>query len=74
MRILWTDSCHFKQDEWIFDNESRFFENKNSYSSHNEKMRWDNDTKDDSGQARMILRMVLLSGLSMRVEMEMIRG
>ena len=32
-----------------------------------EKMRWDNDTKDDSGQARIILRMVLLSGLNMRV-------
>jgi len=40
---------HFKHAEWIFDNESRFFENKNSCSSHNEKMRWDNDTKDNSG-------------------------
>ena len=39
---------HFKQAEWIFDNESVFCENKNSCSNHNEKMRWDNDTKDNS--------------------------
>ena len=43
------DSCNFNQDEWIFDNESRLFENKNSCSRHNEKMRWENDTKYNSG-------------------------
>ena len=44
-----SDSCHFKQGELIFDNESRFFKNKTSCLSHNEKISWDNDTKDNSG-------------------------
>ena len=52
---------HFKQAEWIFDNESGFFENKNSCSSHNERTRWDNDTKDNSGACEDDLTMMLLS-------------